>query len=203
MILSPMRFKNFVWPHNPRVYSITYERKLAVHKIPFGRHYLQSLGQTRRVLKGEGEFVGQGAYDTFKALANVFYEETPGVLVHPVWMATTAWFAGLELRQEPRRDYVAYSFEFWEVLSNSSTTGLTAVAAGERGTAAVSSSVSGSGAASGTAPAAVQEWYTVVKGDTLWGLSKRYGMALSRLIDLNPQISNPNLIYAGQKVRIK
>ena len=88
MILSPMRFKNFVWPHNPRTYTITYERNIAVHKIPFGRHYLQSLGQTRRVLKGEGEFVGDEAYNTFKALANVFYEETPGVLVHPVWMTT-------------------------------------------------------------------------------------------------------------------
>ena len=72
MILSPMRFKSFVWPHNPRVYSIGYERKIAVHKIPFGRHYLQSLGQTRRVLKGEGEFVGEGAYDKFKELATVF-----------------------------------------------------------------------------------------------------------------------------------
>ncbi len=116
MILSPMRFKNFVWPHNPRVYSIAFERKLAAHKIPFGRHVIQSLGQTRRVLRGEGEFVGQGAYDTFKKLASVFYEETPGVLVHPVWMTTTAWFAALELRQRPRRDYAAYSFEFWEVV---------------------------------------------------------------------------------------
>ena len=204
MILSPMRFKSFVWPHNPRVYSITYERKLAVHKIPFGRHYLQSLGQTRRVLKGEGEFVGDGAYDTFKALASVFYEETPGTLVHPVWMTTTAWFAGLELRQKPRRDYVAYSFEFWEVLSNGNTTGLTAAAVGDRGGAADGGSVSGSGAPSGAASAAArEEWYTVVKGDTLWGLSQQYGVALSQLIALNPQISNPNLIYVGQKVRIK
>ena len=190
MILSPMRFKNFVWPHNPRVYSITYERKLAVHKIPFGRHYLQSLGQTRRVLKGEGEFVGEGAYDTFKALASVFYEETPGTLVHPVWMTTTAWFAGLELRQEPRRDYVAYSFEFWEVISGSAAA-LTAAAANDRE------------AAENSAAAAREEWYTVVKGDTLWGLSRRYGVELSRLIDLNPQISNPNLIAVGQKVRIR
>ena len=116
MILSPMRFKNFVWPHNPRVYSIAFERKLAVHKIPFGRYRVQSLGQTRRVLRGQGEFAGERAYETFKALASIFYEETPGVLVHPVWMTTTAWFAGLELRQEPRRDYVAYSFEFREVV---------------------------------------------------------------------------------------
>ena len=195
MILSPMRFKNFVWPHNPRVYSITYERKIAVHKIPFGRHYLQSLGQTRRVLKGEGEFVGKGAYDKFKELATVFYEETPGTLVHPVWMTTTAWFVGLELRQEPRRDYVAYSFEFWEVISDG-TTELTSVAVGSGGTAADGS------AASGGSAATQGEWYTVVKGDTLWELSKRYGVPLSQIIDLNPDIRNPNLIYVGQRVRI-
>ena len=205
MILSPMRFKDFVWPHNPRVYSITYERKLAVHKIPFGRHHLQSLGQTRRVLKGEGEFVGEGAYDTFKKLANVFYEETPGTLVHPVWVAATAWFAGLELRQEPRRDYVAYSFEFWEVLPGGNTTALTAVAVSGPGTAAGSAAAVNTGgpASSGIAAAAREEWYTVVKGDTLWGLSQRYGVALNTIIDLNPQISNPNLIYVGQKVRVK
>ena len=189
MILSPMRFKNFVWPHNPRVYSITYERQLALHKIPFGRHYLQSLGQSRRVLKGEGEFVGEGAYDTFKALATVFYEETPGTLVHPVWVTTTAWFAGLELRQEPRRDYVAYSFEFWEVVPDGNTTALTTVAVNSGGTAADTA-------------AAREEWYTVVKGDTLWGLSLRYGVPLSQIISLNPDIRNPNLIYVGQRVRI-
>ena len=197
MILSPMRFKNFVWPHNPRVYSITYERKIAVHKIPFGRHYLQSLGQTRRVFRGEGEFVGEGAYDKFKALASVFYDETPGTLVHPVWMTTSAWFAGLELRQAPRRDYVAYSFEFWEVVSDS-TAELTVVAVSDRETAS-----DGSAASGGAAEPAQEEWHTVGKGDTLWGLSQRYGVPLDRIIALNPDIRNPNLIYVGQRVRIQ
>lgn len=190
MILSPMRFKSFVWPHNPRVYSISFERKLTAHKVPFGRHVIQSLGQTRRVLKGEGEFVGTAAYDTFKELASVFYEETPGVLVHPVWMTTTAWFAGLELRQRPRPDYVAYSFEFWEVIEGTGDAKLTsrplAPAAGDSG--------------GGDRQA---QWHTVVRGDTLWALSRRYGVELSRIIQLNPGIRNPNLIYPGQKVRIK
>ena len=71
MNLSPMRFKTFVWPHNPTVYSITFERKMALSKIPFGRHHLQNLGQTRRVFRGQGEFVGAGAYDKFKELASL------------------------------------------------------------------------------------------------------------------------------------
>ena len=110
------------------------------------------------------------------------------MLVHPVWMTTTAWFAGLELRQEPRRDYVAYSFEFWEVMSNGNTTELT--------TAAVSGGTQTGGNAQG-------EWHTVVWGDTLWGLSRRYGEPLNSIIALNPQIRNPNLIYPGQRVRIR
>ena len=189
MILSPMRFKNFVWPHNPKVYSITYERNMATHKIPFGRHYLQSLGQTRRVLRGEGEFVGERAYDTFKELANLFYEETPGVLVHPVWMTTTAWFAALELRQQPRRDYVAYSFAFWETVDGGDAALSVRTAQGAGG--------DGGGAAPGA------QWHTVVRGDTLWALAARYGVGLDRLVALNPAIRNPNLIYVGQRVRIK
>jgi len=192
MILAPMRFKSFVWPHNPRVYSITYDRKIAVQKVPFGRYHLQSLGQTRRVLKGEGEFVGERAYDTFKVLASVFYEETPGVLVHPVWMTTSAWFASLELRQIPRKDYVAYSFEFWEVIDGNEETKLvTLPTAG-----------SGEAGADGTAP---QErlWHTVVRGDTLWELARQYEVELNRIVELNPSIRNPNLIYIGQKVRLK
>ena len=190
MILSPMRFKNFVWPHNPRVYSIAFERKLAVHKIPFGRYRVQSLGQTRRVLRGQGEFAGEGAYDTFKALASVFYEETPGVLVHPVWMTTTAWFAGLELRQEPRRDYVAYSFEFWEENDL-------------RGGIATRTTEHPSGGTASTPAAGAQaRWHTVAKGDTLWAIAAKYygkGSEYSKIAGANTdKISNPNLIYPGQ-----
>ena len=192
-ILSPMRLKGFVWPHNPRVYTISFQRKLAVHKIPFGLHYLQSLWQTRRVLRGEGEFVGPQAYDTFKQLANVFYEETPGMLVHPVWMTTTAWFAALELRQAPRRDYVAYSFEFWEVEWGAGQPALSTRPLEQPG-------------AGGETPPAKEEqalYHTVVRGDTLWELARQYGVALNQIVELNTSIRNPNLIYPGQKVRLK
>ena len=189
MNLAPMTFKGFVWPHNPRVYTITFERKMANCKVPFGRHYLQSLGQTRRVLRGEGEFVGEGAYDKFKELASIFYEETPGVLVHPVWVAATAWFVGLELRQEPRSDYVRYSFEFWEVYS-----GLTDKLEERSDAAAVSSG--------GTENGGQAAYHTVARGDTLWAIANRYGVSLSAMIRWNPQIKNPNLIRPGERVRV-
>ena len=46
-------------------------------------------------------------------------------------------------------------------------------------------------------------YHTVVRGDTLWELARQYGVALNQIVELNPSIRNPNLIYPGQKVRLK
>lgn len=188
-----MRFKNYIWPHNPRVYSISYEKKLAVHKVPFELYRLQNLGRTNRIMAGEGEFAGEDAYSQFGMLANVFYEDTPGLLVHPLWQASSAYFVSLRLEQEPRPDYVRYSFVFWE--DHSQYTDLPVRASGGGG---------GTAQAEGGAPAAsAPAYHRVVKGDTLWALAGTYGLTLAELIALNPQIKNPNLIYVGDEVRVK
>ncbi|HJB87568.1 LysM peptidoglycan-binding domain-containing protein [Mordavella massiliensis] len=44
-------------------------------------------------------------------------------------------------------------------------------------------------------------YYTVKRGDTLSGIAARYGTTYQRLARING-ISNPNLIYPGQKIRI-
>lgn len=44
--------------------------------------------------------------------------------------------------------------------------------------------------------------YTVVKGDSLWRIAVKYQIGVSELIAANPQLKNPDLIYAGQKVYI-
>ena len=72
MSLTPMRYKGYVWPHNPETYHISWQRKLAARKIPFGQSSIQDLGQTYRVMRGEGTFVGAGAYEEFRKLAEVF-----------------------------------------------------------------------------------------------------------------------------------
>ena len=190
MTLSPMRYKNYTWPHNPRVYSIDYRRTMAVNKTPFNGYQLQDLGLSHRVMEGEGEFMGEGAYAEFQRLASVFYDQGPGLLVHPLWQAANTYFVALRLEQAPRPDYVRYSFEFWEESGQYS------------GLATKVTETSG-GAAKPAQTGAQAAYHRVVKGDTLWALSKRYGVSLTELIALNPQIKNPNLIYVGQEVRVR
>ena len=190
MTLAPMRFKNYIWPHNPRVYEIGFRRAMAAHHMPFGRTVLQGMGMEHRVLRGEGEFTGPGAYREFQRLATVFYDESPGILVHPVWQTARAWFVELSVAQEPTEDYVRYAFEFWECFDGYRQ-GLTA----------------GDSAPQSAAPAAFSEpeetWYTVAAGDTLYRIAARRGMALETLVALNPQIRNINLIYPGDRIKLK
>lgn len=194
MLLTPMRYKDYIWPHNPATYSITYERQVAVHKVPFGRYCMQDLGMGCRVMRGQGEFSGKNAYEEFKKLATVFYNEGPGLLIHPLWQISNAYFTALKLEQEPLPDYVRYSFEFRERFDGYQ----------ESLTSDPSSPADGSGGTGDAAAAAglpnQENVYTVVSGDTLWGVAKRYGVTLEKLLQANPGIKNPNLIHPGDKV---
>lgn len=194
MRLTPMRYKDYTWPHNPEAYTVERRRRLAVHQIPYGRCVIQDLGGEYRVLKGEGVFAGEGAYEQFQQLVEVFRESGAGLLVHPVWQTERAWFTSLQVTEEPLPDYVRYSFEFWEDWDGYNG-GLTEIDA-EDGNAQDDQTVGRSQAERDRAV------YTVRKGDTLWGIAKRYGVTLTALIAANPQIKNPNLIYPGDGVNI-
>ena len=189
MILTPMRYKGYTWPHNPRVYSIDYRRTMAVNQAPFSGYQLQDLGLAHRVMEGEGEFTGAGAYAEFQRLACVFYEKGPGLLIHPLWQAANTYFVALRLEQAPRPDYVRYSFAFWE--ESGTYSGLAVQETGQE---------SGESAAQSSSGAA---YHTVTAGETLWELARRYGRTVPELVALNPQIKNPNLIRVGQEVRVR
>ena len=179
-MLAPMRYKNFTWPHNPETYSISYKRETAVHKVPGGVYSMEDLGRTCREMRGQGEFYGPGAYDTFKALATVFYEGGAGTLFHPVWMTSSAIFTELRLMQEPREDYVVYSFAFRETFSQYG--GMQKVSGG-------------------AADSAVR--YTVQAGETLWEIGRRFGVSAAELLRRNPQIENANVLPAGTQVIVR
>lgn len=188
MLLAPMRYKDYIWPHNPATYSISYQRQVAVHKVPFGRYYSQDLGMNCRVIEGQGEFAGVGAYEEFKKLATVFYSDGPGLLIHPLWQVSNAYFTSLKLMEEPMPDYVRYSFTFQERYDGYSE--------------ALSASAKPAANPGGAAPSAAATVYTVKSGDTLWAISRRYGVSLDALTNANPAIKNPNLIHVGDEVVI-
>lgn len=54
-----------------------------------------------------------------------------------------------------------------------------------------------------SSPAQPKVYYTVVSGDTLSGIARKHGITLAALLKLNPSIKNPDLIYPGQKIRIR
>ena len=188
MKLTPMQYKDYIWPHNPEIYTITFERRVAVKKVPFGRYGMQDLGLTYRVMRGEGEFAGENAYDEFKKLAGVFYQGGAGILVHPVWQTSEAYFVELELTQQPLEDYVRYRFAFWET----SPLDTALIRVSDSGTAGTEKAIAQQ----------AEKRYTIVRGDTMWGIANRFDVTLTALLRANPQIKNPNFIVAGQQVVI-
>ena len=45
--------------------------------------------------------------------------------------------------------------------------------------------------------------YLVKNGDTLGDIAARFHTSVNNLLALNPRITNPNLIYAGEVIRIR
>lgn len=47
-----------------------------------------------------------------------------------------------------------------------------------------------------------QTTYTVKSGDSMWKIAVKYQVGVSEIIQANPQVKNPNMIYPGQKLTI-
>lgn len=187
-MLLTMRYKGFVWPNNPRTYTLSCKRQTATQMMPMQGFAVQDLGRSCLVLRGEGEFFGSGAYAQFKELLGVFAQDGPGVLIHPMWQTNNAFFTNLKLTQEPREDYVAYSFEFCEALPGS---------LGEQTQGALQQT----NAETGLQPRKI--YHPMGAGETLWTVASKYMLTMTELLRMNPEIDNPNHVQAGQKVRIQ
>lgn len=185
-----MKYGDYVWPHNPRLYEMEFSRRIVNHKVPFGTYILSDLGRDARILRGEGEFVGEGAYEEFKKLANLFYLNEPKILVHPIWQSAKAWFVSLKLKQEPKEDFVSYEFEFLECCD------------GYSAQAKLVPQVKDTAVNVKAGCSAAKKTWTVKKGDTMWAIARANSMTLAQLVALNPQVKNPNLIHAGDMINL-
>lgn len=57
-------------------------------------------------------------------------------------------------------------------------------------------------AAAMTVPGFAAVRHTVVRGDTMWRIAVKYEVGTGEIIEANPQVKNPNLIYPGDVLTI-
>lgn len=112
-----LSYKTFVWPRNPHTYREETVRE-PQYVTEDGVTTFTGMSHLKRTVTGSGVFYGKEAFDQFKALAKLAEESTPGNLEHPVWGIRYCYLTKLTLTQEPRADYVSYSFEFTQALAN-------------------------------------------------------------------------------------
>lgn len=188
--MANMSYKNFKWPHNPDNCNIGYSKRIITHMYPeVNGGEDEELGTEPRIISGSGEFFGKNAYSDFKKLLALFYQKTPGKLIHPTWGSINVRFTKFNSEEKPIKNYVAYTFEFMETMD------INVVADPSKKTTHSSSGKTSSGKA-----------YITKKGDSLWIISKKfYGTGTKWTVIANANkkiISNPNKIGPGLKIII-
>lgn len=106
-----LKYKSFTWPNDPHTYREVLSRE-PLYTTSNGVTTYSGISSTHRVITGSGVFYGETAYADFKKLLDVAEGVTAGELIHPVWGSRHCYLTKLELTQEPREDFVSYSFEF-------------------------------------------------------------------------------------------
>jgi len=48
----------------------------------------------------------------------------------------------------------------------------------------------------------IYHYHTVSPGETLWNIAREFNVDIKRIVELNPQIKNPDLIFPGMKIRL-
>ena len=169
-----MKYKNFVWPHNPSTIDITVARDLKEAKIPFKGSVIQDFGREKRIVSGRGQFFGKNCMAQFESLFLAFKQGGAGYLSLPGMDSFLALFKDLKLTGTSMPNVVNYNFEFWEDLSTNAT------------------ELDFQG-----------DFYTVSEGDTLWSIAAKFDASIDTLLALNPTVKSPNQLNAGEKVRLR
>lgn len=118
MKLIPMKFRDFVWHHNPR--EIAFECEKAVNELlsPFDSSAIQETGRRNMIIRGEGELYGEDCLEQFEKLFELFQKSGQGVLSIPHISPIYAVFESLKIIGIPRPDVLTYSFVFREVMQS-------------------------------------------------------------------------------------
>ena len=112
--MANLKFRMFTWPENPETFGIRAVMSPMYTIANDGTISYQGMGPLCRVITGRGVFCGSKAVSNFNALSVIMATGEVGDLVHPQWGTIRAYLTELEMDQESREGYIAYSFTFRE-----------------------------------------------------------------------------------------
>ena len=112
--MASMKFKSFTWMELPEVLRFRLTRAPEFEIDQNNKFNYTGLSPMCRVISGEGVFRGEYAYEYFNALQVLLATGTAGDLEHSIWGKISCFLTDLEMAQDSREDYVAYSFVFRE-----------------------------------------------------------------------------------------
>lgn len=115
--MMALKYKTYTWPNDPHTYREVLSRE-PLYTTQNGTSTYSKMGATHRIITGSGVFYGEEAYDHFLELLEIADDNTPGELHHPIWGKRHCYLTKLELIQEPRENFVSYSFEFTQARSD-------------------------------------------------------------------------------------
>lgn len=174
---------------------------VSVEKYPGGRKSLQDFGAFDDPVSLKGTFNYSGALDKANTIDSMWRAAQPIQLtvasLRPRWVQITGF------KPTYKNDYM---IDYEITLEPVDSQDLNSILYGESVVAATSSTTSTSAttstSSSTASSASPQQTYTVVSGDTLWGIAAKSnvygdGSKYTKIVTAN-NIKNPNLIYPGQ-----
>lgn len=200
MALRSIQYKNFVFPFNPESSGIKCDRAYIEHKYPeLSNTELEDFGSNSITISGSGEFFGSNAYQLWNSLYGEYKKQGVGNVSHPIFTdVTRGLMVKLEASVEPRPNYIKYSFEIIADTQPTTNKGYVVIQNTSTATSSVGSNNTGNHGSL---------VHTVVKGECLSVIcanySKKYGVSINwKTIASNNGLSNPNLIFPGDKITI-
>lgn len=111
--LLSIKYKDYVFPHNPETTSFKCDRSYIKHKYPnLAGNELEDFSINAIVITGRGIFFGANAYKDFNRLFKEFKKDGVGDFSHPIYSEVTrGLMVSLESTVNAEVDTIEYSFE--------------------------------------------------------------------------------------------
>ena len=177
MSANLMKYKDFVWPRNPKDINVVVENDVKDISIPRVGSVFQNYRRRKRVVSGMGEFFGENCFSQYKSLFELFKNSNDSsYLVIPNIDPFLAFFKSLKFLGDPSPNLLTYSFLFWEDIKDIYKNEINVKT----------------------------DFYIADENENLWDISLKYNLNINDLLELNPFIRDPKeILDEGERIALR